>query len=93
MSKKWPAVHISDLVDYYLRLVGSIVSGADNIAGYYFPVAHDVQMWETLEHLAAALNAQGLIPDPAVTVWPDEEFAGKALNLPTGYIAIAWYAK
>lgn len=84
-------MHVSDLVDYYLRLVERIASGAGNVTGYYFPVAHYIEMWEMLEHLAVSLNGKGLIPEPTLAVWPDEEFAAKAMNLPSGFVAIAWY--
>ncbi|CAJ2501453.1 Uu.00g043060.m01.CDS01 [Anthostomella pinea] len=87
-----PFVHISDLTDFYARLVEKIIrkeqlpSGED---GYYFAVAHSTHWWDILDHLALALHARGLA-EPATHIWPSEEMAAQSLGVPVDYARSIW---
>ena len=86
-------MHISDLTALYGRIVEKILrkevipSGTE---GYYFALAHDLQWWETLNQLATALDARGLITDPEVHLWPSNEAAAELLGVPVPFVQLFW---
>ncbi len=64
-------MHISDLTAYYGLIVEKIIGKAaisSGEKGYYFPIAHDIDWWETLDLLAVALHARGLVNDSRTQV-------------------------
>lgn len=92
-SQKVSGVHISDLTALYGRIIDkihrkeTIQSGTE---GYYFALAHDLFWWETLDHLAAALNARGLVTDSKTRLWPSDEAAAEALGVPVPFVQLLW---
>lgn len=82
-----PLVHIDDLTEYYGRLLAALLlDGRRDIprgrAGYYMVFSHSTSWWDSLEALAGALYARGLVSDAEVHVWPSEEAASEALEMP-----------
>lgn len=82
-----PLVHIDDLTEYYGRLLAALLlEGRRDIprgrAGYYMVISHSTSWWDSLEALAGALYARGLVSDAEVRVWPSEEAASEALEMP-----------
>lgn len=64
-------MHVSDLTNYYELIVSKILKKEtipSGETGYYFPVAHDIDWWETLDQLAIALHARGLVRDSRTEV-------------------------
>lgn len=96
LSKGWPAVHISDVVDLYMRLVGRIASAQPSlpgsVAGYFFAVGHHVDWTETMDALAAAMHARGLASEPEAAIWPSDEFAAETLGIPAQFLPVLWFA-
>lgn len=86
-------VHISDLTALYGRIIEKILqqetppSGAD---GYYFALAHDLNWWEVLDHLAVALDARNLVTDSKTRVWPNDEAAAESLGVPVHFVQLLW---
>ncbi|RDW86003.1 hypothetical protein BP5796_04328 [Coleophoma crateriformis] len=84
-----PSVHVSDLAAFYTLLTGKIVqkepvaSGED---GYYFVYAHKTHWWDTMQRLAEALYARGLVTAPKVEVWPSDEMAAEYLGFPRPFV-------
>lgn len=64
-----------------------IPSGAE---GYYFALAHHLYHWEDLEHLAAALEARGLVKSTEIPTWPSDEAAAEALGIPAAFVQPLW---
>ena len=58
--------------------------------GYYFALAHDLDRWEVLDHLAVALHARGLVTDSRMQFWPSDEAAAKALGVPVEFVQPFW---
>jgi dTDP-4-dehydrorhamnose reductase len=89
-------VHVTDLADYYTRLIQRIIeqhalpAGND---GYYLVSAHTFNWHELLQALANDLHTRGLVLNADVTVWPSEEVKMKSLGLPAPYSDIAWNSK
>jgi dTDP-4-dehydrorhamnose reductase len=89
-------VHVTDLADYYTRLIQRIIeqhalpAGND---GYYLVSAHTINWHELLQALANGLHTRGLVLNADVTVWPSEEVKMKSLGLPAPYSDIAWNSK
>ncbi|KAI1016791.1 hypothetical protein LB504_007046 [Fusarium proliferatum] len=83
------AVHISDLTSLYCRIIHAVLNheeipcGKD---GYYFAVAHDMDMWEFQDHLAAAMKARDLVSSDKPEVYPSDEFAAEAIDLPVEFL-------
>ncbi|KAL2783365.1 hypothetical protein BJX66DRAFT_131247 [Aspergillus keveii] len=92
-NSKWPAVHVTDLADYYTRLIQGIVEERGIPAGkrgYYLVSAHTFNWHELLSGLAKDLFTRGLVATDDVTVWPNEDVKTKSLGLPSPYSDIAW---
>ncbi|PTB62719.1 hypothetical protein BBK36DRAFT_23485 [Trichoderma citrinoviride] len=90
---RWPAAHISDVVDYYILLTKLIIEGKNPESGergYYFAAAHYLSWWEIMEALAKSLHARDLVKEPTVAVWPSVELAEQALGFPSPYLQIAF---
>ncbi|KAF2738011.1 NAD(P)-binding protein [Polyplosphaeria fusca] len=84
-----PAAHISDLATLYTLLVTSILNHAAppaNEDGYYFPIAHRIPWHATMDLIASAMHARGLVDSPAARVWPSYERAADELGLPRLYV-------
>ncbi|KKP01421.1 hypothetical protein THAR02_06461 [Trichoderma harzianum] len=90
---RWPAAHISDVVDYYILLIDLIIQGKppqSGKKGYYFAATHYLNWWEISEGLAKSLYARGLVKEPVPAVWPSVELAEKALGFPSPYVQVAF---
>ncbi|KAF5990295.1 hypothetical protein FBULB1_122 [Fusarium bulbicola] len=87
------AVQISDLTALYCQIIHAalnreeIPSGKE---GYYFAVAHDLDMWEFQDHLAAAMKARGLVTSDKPEVYPSDEFAAEAIDVPVEFLSILY---
>lgn len=93
ISQKVSGVHIADLTALYGRIVEKIIRNEtlpSGKQGYYFALAHDLQWWEILDHLALALKARGLVADTNLRVWPNDEVAAKLLGVPTPFVQALW---
>jgi hypothetical protein len=89
-------VHVTDLADYYTRLIQGIVEERGIPAGkrgYYLVSAHTFNWHELLSRLAKDLFTRGLVATNDVTVWPNEDVKTKSLGLPSPYSDIAWNSK
>ncbi|KAI0021086.1 hypothetical protein F4780DRAFT_739035 [Xylariomycetidae sp. FL0641] len=81
-------LHISDLTDFYARLIQSILDGNQipgGREGCYFVLKHKVHWWDIMDSLAAALHARGLVSHPVAKVWPSDEMAAEAYAVPAMY--------
>ncbi|KAF5238324.1 hypothetical protein FANTH_10356 [Fusarium anthophilum] len=93
VRKSLQAVHISDLTALYCRIIHAalnkeeIPSGKE---GYYFAVAHDLDMWEFQDHLAATMKARGLVTSDKSVVYPSDEFAAEAIDVPVEFLSILY---
>ncbi|KAF8859153.1 NAD(P)-binding protein [Acephala macrosclerotiorum] len=86
-------VHISDLVTFYRELVERILqkkSLPSGELGYYFPLAHDMNWWAALDHIAMALYARGLVNDPKARIWPSDAVAAESLHCPMQFLHILY---
>lgn len=84
-------VHVNDLAEFYTLLVHKILSGSASTAeieGYFFPIAHEVDMWDTADAFAKALHAKGLVNEPKAVEWPSDEVAAKDLGMPAEFIPL-----
>lgn len=91
--KRMPAVHLMDLLTYYEKIVVAIADGQDipsGKAGYYFATAHELNWWETLDHLAKALKQRQLVNDAEVHHWPSDQSAAEALEIPVDFVHSIW---
>jgi dTDP-4-dehydrorhamnose reductase len=89
-------VHISDLADYYVLILKKILQGEklpSGEEGYYFAVAHEVSWWDIAQGLADALHARGLVKDPTAKIWPSDDMAAEALDLPRQYVRLMHTAR
>jgi hypothetical protein len=78
---------------FYERILEKIIQKEpldSGKSGYYFALAHSVKWWELLDHLAAALKARGLINDTTIDVWPSDEAAAEAINVPAAFVQALW---
>lgn len=83
-----PLVHILDLVEYYARLTEAILEQREvpmGKQGYYMVLSHSTSWWDILDGFAKVLYARGLIDDKETYVWPSDEFAANALEMPINY--------
>ena len=86
-------VHIHDLTALYAHIIEKILrkeaipSGEE---GYYFALSHDLQWWEVLDHVAAALKSRGLITDTTLQTWPDDDAAAEVLGVPKQFVQTLW---
>ncbi|KAI1312330.1 hypothetical protein F5Y03DRAFT_339868 [Xylaria venustula] len=90
------AVHISDLAEYYVLLVKKILQGEklpSGEEGFFFAVAHEAGWWDITQALASALHARGLVTDPTAKVWPSDDLAAEALELPRQYVRLMHTAR
>lgn len=89
-------VHVNDLAEFFTLLVHKILSGnvsAAEIQGYFFPVAHETDMWDTADGFAKALHAKGLVNGPEAVEWPSDDVAAKDLGLPEEFIPLLLHPK
>lgn len=54
--------------------------------GYYWVVAHRVPHLKTMESLAEALYARGLVDEPQPRAWTSDATAGEHLQFPAQYV-------
>lgn len=86
-------MHISDLTALYRQILQKILqkeaipSGTE---GYYFALAHDIQWWEVLDHLAVALKARSLVTESKTPVFPSDEAAAEILGVPVQFVKPLW---
>lgn len=89
-------VHISDLVAFYRLLTEGILqkqSLPSGEIGYYFPLAHDMNWWEALDHIAMALYARDLVNEPKAQIWPSDAVAAEQLHMPVQYLHILYNSR
>jgi hypothetical protein len=89
-------VHVSDLAEFYTLLVHKILSGSAStteVEGYFFPVAHETDMWDTADEFAKALHAKGLVNESKAVEWPSDEVAAKDLGMPAEFIPLLLHPK
>ncbi|KAF4987458.1 hypothetical protein FGRMN_10361 [Fusarium graminum] len=87
------AVHIADLTALYRQIIHAILVGNEipsGEEGYYFAVAHDINAWEFLDRLAAALKSRGLVADEKPDFFPSDEFAAEAVGVPVKFLGALW---
>ncbi|EHK17371.1 uncharacterized protein TRIVIDRAFT_42624 [Trichoderma virens Gv29-8] len=93
---RWPAAHVSDVVNYYILLIGLIIEGKTPPSGengYYFAATHYLSWWKMLEGLAISLHGRGLVKEPIPVIWPSVELAEKALGFPSPYVQVAFSSR
>lgn len=102
-------MHIEDLAEYYILFLEKILLLRDGDIGekqqkhkehlpsgekgYYFSVAHEVGWWEIAQALAGALHARGLVADNVAKLWPSDDMAAEALDLPRQYVRLMHTAR
>ncbi|KAI1733606.1 hypothetical protein F4680DRAFT_394717 [Xylaria scruposa] len=95
-DSNFAAVHISDLADYYVLFVKKILQGEklpSGEDGYYFSVAHEASWWNMTQSLAKVLYARGLVTEPTAKVWPSDDMAAEALDLPRQFVRLMHTAR
>ncbi|KAI1750975.1 hypothetical protein F4782DRAFT_230048 [Xylaria castorea] len=95
-DSNFAAVHISDLAEYYVLFVKKILQGEklpSGEDGYYFAVAHEASWWNMTQGLAEALYARGLVTEPTAKIWPSDDMAAEALDLPRQYVRLMHTAR
>ncbi|KAG7418079.1 hypothetical protein Forpe1208_v005252 [Fusarium oxysporum f. sp. rapae] len=83
------AVHISDLTALYCRIIHAALNHEEIPSGkdrYCFAVAHEMNMWEFQDHLSAAMKARGLVSSDKPEVYPGDEFAAEAIDVPVEFL-------
>ncbi|KAH6699076.1 hypothetical protein BKA61DRAFT_741250 [Leptodontidium sp. MPI-SDFR-AT-0119] len=90
---KSAGVHISDLTNLYGLVVKNILEGSgalipNGMHGYYVAIAHEMSRWETLDRLAAAMKARGLVASSETQVWTSDEAAAEATGVPAMFVDI-----
>lgn len=86
-------VHISDLTKLFGLIVKNILQGTGDVIpngtkGYYVAIAHEMSRWETLDRLAAAMKARGLVSSSETQVWKSDEEAAEATGVPAMFVDI-----
>ncbi|EXK46094.1 hypothetical protein FOMG_04310 [Fusarium oxysporum f. sp. melonis 26406] len=84
------SIHISDLTALYYRIIHAALKNEDipsGKEGYYFAVAHEMDMWEFQDHLAAAMKARGLVSSDKPEVYSSDEFAAEAIDVPVEFLS------
>ncbi|RWA07405.1 hypothetical protein EKO27_g7699 [Xylaria grammica] len=95
-DSKFVAVHISDLAEFYVLMIKKILQGEklpSGEEGYYFAVAHEVGWWDIAQSLAGALSARGLVTEPQARIWPSDDMAAEALDLPRQFVRLMHTAR
>ncbi|KAI1356801.1 hypothetical protein F5Y01DRAFT_265861 [Xylaria sp. FL0043] len=95
-DSNFAAVYISDLAEYYVLFLKKILQGEklpSGEVGYYFAVAHEAGWWAMVESLASALHARGLVNEPTAKLWPSDDMAAEALELPRQYVRLMHTAR
>ncbi|KAI0428422.1 hypothetical protein F5Y09DRAFT_288621 [Xylaria sp. FL1042] len=95
-DSNFAAVHISDLAEYYVLVLKKILQGEQlpsGEEGYYFAVAHEAGWWNIADSLASALHARGLVTEPTAKIWPSDDMAAEALELPRQYVRLMHTAR
>ncbi|KNB05184.1 hypothetical protein FOXG_07534 [Fusarium oxysporum f. sp. lycopersici 4287] len=90
LSSSLQAIHISDLTALYYRIIHAALKNEDipsGKEGYYFAVAHEMDMWEFQDHLAAAMKARGLVSSDKPEVYSSDEFAAEAIDVPVEFLS------
>ncbi|KAL0941547.1 nad dependent epimerase dehydratase family protein [Colletotrichum truncatum] len=86
---KPPGVHVSDLADLYRLLTEKILSKEpipSGRKGYYFATVHQLSWWEVMDRIAQAMYARGLVNEPTVQIWPNEDMAAESCGFPRLYL-------
>ncbi|KAF4452958.1 NAD(P)-binding domain [Fusarium austroafricanum] len=89
LRKSLQAVHITDLTALYWQIIHAVLhdegipSGKE---GYYFGVAHDMDMWEFMEHLAYVMKTRGLVSEAQPDIFPSDGFAAEAIGIPVQFL-------
>ncbi|KAI7765741.1 hypothetical protein LZL87_000854 [Fusarium oxysporum] len=89
IRKSLQAVHISDLTALYCRIIHAALNHEEIPSGkdrYCFAVAHEMNMWEFQDHLSAAMKARGLVSSDKPEVYPGDEFAAEAIDVPVEFL-------
>ncbi|EGU84907.1 hypothetical protein FOXB_04488 [Fusarium oxysporum f. sp. conglutinans Fo5176] len=89
LSSSLQAVHISGLTALYCRIIHAALKNEEISSGkegYYSAVAHETNMWEFQDHLAAAMKARGLVSSNKPEMYPSDEFAADAINVPVEFL-------
>jgi hypothetical protein len=74
----------------YYRIIHAALKNEDipsGKEGYNFAVAHEMDMWEFQDHLAAAMKARGLVSSDKPEVYPSDEFAAEAIDVPVEFLS------
>ncbi|KAK2482478.1 hypothetical protein H9L39_04270 [Fusarium oxysporum f. sp. albedinis] len=90
IRKSLQAIHISDLTALYYRIIHAALKNEDipsGKEGYNFAVAHEMDMREFQDHLAAAMKARGLVSSDKPEVYPSDEFAAEAIDVPVEFLS------
>ncbi|KAK2688522.1 hypothetical protein QWA68_012706 [Fusarium oxysporum] len=83
------AVHISGLNALYCRIIHAALKNEEipsGKEGYYSAVAHEMDMWEFQDHLAAAMKARGLVSSNKPEMYSSDEFSADAINVPVEFL-------
>ncbi|SCO82450.1 uncharacterized protein FRV6_06663 [Fusarium oxysporum] len=89
IRKSLQAVHISGLTALYCRIIHAALKNEEISSGkegYYSAVAHETDMWEFQDHLAAAMKARGLVSSNKPEIYSSDEFAADAINVPVEFL-------
>jgi hypothetical protein len=88
------------LTDLYLLIINGIRHGKVQVDSgkvvYYFPVAHTVPWWKTMDLLAEELASRGLLGpdgDSQAEVWPSYDLAADSLGYPKSLIRFMGLAR
>ncbi|KAK5632994.1 hypothetical protein RRF57_008708 [Xylaria bambusicola] len=95
-DSNFAAVHISDLAEYYVLFIKKILQGEklpSGEVGYYFSVAHEAGWWDMTASLATVLYDRGLVTKPTVQIWPSDDVAADALDLPRQFVRLMHTAR
>ncbi|KAI0441164.1 hypothetical protein F4803DRAFT_434364 [Xylaria telfairii] len=95
-NSNFACVHISDLAEYYVLFVKKILQGEklpSGEEGYYFAVAHEAGWWDMTQSLAEVLHARGLVTEPTTKLWPSDDMAAEALELPRQFVRLMHTAR
>ncbi|KAM5388320.1 hypothetical protein ACJA88_000184 [Fusarium oxysporum] len=90
IRKSLQTIHISDLTALYYRIIHAALKNEDipsGKEGYNFAVAREMDMREFQDHLAAAMKARGLVSSDKPEVYPSDEFAAEAIDVPVEFLS------
>ncbi|RYC85682.1 hypothetical protein BFJ63_vAg11423 [Fusarium oxysporum f. sp. narcissi] len=90
IRKSLQTIHISDLTALYYRIIHAALKNEDipsGKEGYNFAVAREMDMREFQDHLAAAMKARGLVSSDKPEVYPSDEFAAEAVDVPVEFLS------